>query len=490
MNYLKRAWLSVTRRKGKSLLLFIIIFILGNVIAGAVSIQQATQNVERKIKSQMGATATIQTDYENMKDSDWEKVEPLTKDIVIKVSELPYVKYFDYSVGGSLGATDSLQQYIPEFLANQEMGSGGFPDPKTYAFTLRGTQTPQLIPLEERIISLTSGRQFTKEEVSSGKPVALISEQLAELNNLKIGDTATFKHYVINYETNETAKETDYPLEIVGIFRINQLQANKGKSDSSGFVQDDHQKAYEEQTAANTIYLPNQIAEAVVSESMAMFAEQSGEEAPVSAENIGQPVYVLKNPDDLEKFKQEAKAYLPQFYIVRANSDNYDSIAGPVKSMSKLAGYVLVVAIGATVLITTLVVLLFLRDRKHELGIYLSLGESRGKVVLQTLVEVFMIAFVAITLAVFTGNVIAQGLSDSLLQHQINQMDQFGGVMYGSLSELNTHTTLDDVVSQYKVTLSAGYVFLMYGLGLGTVLLATIVPMAYVTRLNPKRIMM
>lgn len=489
MNYLKRAWLSVTRRKVKSLLLFIIIFILGNVIAGAVSIQQATQNVERNIKSQMGATATIQTDYENMKDSDWEKVKPLTKDIVTKVSELPYVKYFDYSIGGTLGATDSLQQYVPDFIAEQDMG-GGFPDPKTYAFMLRGTQTPNLIPLEEGIISLISGRQFSKEDISSGKSVALISEQVAELNNLKVGDTANFKNYIINYETNETTKETDYPLEIIGIYQVSHLQANKGNNGKSESGQDEYQKAYEEQSAVNTVYVPNQVAETVTSESMAVFAEQTGEEIPTGVEGIGQPVYVLKNPDDLEKFKQEAKAYLPQFYIVRANSDNYDSIAGPVKSMSKLAGYVLMVAIGATVLIITLVVLLFLRDRKHELGIYLSLGESRGKVVLQTLIEVFMIAFVAITLAVFTGNVIAQVLSDSLLQHQMNQTEQFGGMMYGGLSELNTTTTIDDVVSQYKVTLSAGYILLMYGLGLGTVLLATIVPMAYVTRLNPKRIMM
>ena len=66
MNYLKRAWLSVTRRMGKSLLLFIIIFILSNVIAGAVSIQQATQNVEKTIKNKMGATVTLRLDYENI----------------------------------------------------------------------------------------------------------------------------------------------------------------------------------------------------------------------------------------------------------------------------------------------------------------------------------------------------------------------------------------------------------------------------------------
>ena len=65
--------------------------------------------------------------------------------------------------------------------------------------------------------------------------------------------------------------------------------------------------------------------------------------------------------------------------------------------MSKLSKYVLIVAIIATVLITGLVVLLFLRDRKHELGIYLSLGERRGRVVGQILIEVMVVAFIGIT---------------------------------------------------------------------------------------------
>lgn len=88
MNYLKRAWLSVTRRKGKSLLLFIIIFILSNVIAGAVSIQQATQNVEKTIKNKMGATVTLRLDYENMKDGDYENIENLKMKTITAVGEL------------------------------------------------------------------------------------------------------------------------------------------------------------------------------------------------------------------------------------------------------------------------------------------------------------------------------------------------------------------------------------------------------------------
>ncbi len=93
--------------------------------------------------------------------------------------------------------------------------------------------------------------------------------------------------------------------------------------------------------------------------------------------------------------------------MVLIATDQYDSIAGPIESMSKLSKYVLFVAVIATVLITGLVVLLFLRDRKHELGIYLSLGERRGRVVGQILIEVMVVAFIGIMISLFSGNLLA-----------------------------------------------------------------------------------
>ena len=68
MKFWQRALKSVTRRKGRSFILFLVIFILGNVIAGSVAIQQSTQNVEKETKRQMGARATVDMDYEK-----WEK---------------------------------------------------------------------------------------------------------------------------------------------------------------------------------------------------------------------------------------------------------------------------------------------------------------------------------------------------------------------------------------------------------------------------------
>jgi putative ABC transport system permease protein len=56
---------------------------------------------------------------------------------------------------------------------------------------------------------------------------------------------------------------------------------------------------------------------------------------------------------------------------------------------------------------------------------------------------------------------------------------------------LNTPSvSYEDIQSAYKVTFSVGYIISYLLLGLGTVLLSAILPLLYILRLNPKKIMM
>ena len=53
-----------------------------------------------------------------------------------------------------------------------------------------------------------------------------------------------------------------------------------------------------------------------------------GETIDEDADNFYQPIFVLNSTDDVEAFKQEAGALLPQYYRVVANTDQYEQIAG------------------------------------------------------------------------------------------------------------------------------------------------------------------
>src|SRR5699024_1675933 len=140
----------------------------------------------------------------------------------------------------------------------------------------------------------------------------------------------------------------------------------------------------------------------------------------------------------------------------------------------------------ATVLIIGLVVLLFLRDRKRELGIYLSLGEKRARVVGQILIEVMIVAFIGISLSLFSGNLLAGQISDTMIKADDSGY-QYDYIYYGNLE---TNLTTDDVLDSYEVSLNSSYILVFYGVGLLTILLSTIIPLVYIVRLNPKKILM
>lgn len=62
MKWFKRSLLSITRRPGKSLLLFLVVCAMVSLLAGSLSIINTTNNVKNELKRGFGATASISTD--------------------------------------------------------------------------------------------------------------------------------------------------------------------------------------------------------------------------------------------------------------------------------------------------------------------------------------------------------------------------------------------------------------------------------------------
>ncbi len=488
MNFIKRGLLGITRKKGKSLILLAVIFILGNLISGAISIQQATDNVESTIKERLGTAASLELDYEAleaMDDSEMNDFEISNIDIALikQIGELSYVKYYDYSMSTHLGS-ESIESYQGEEMEEEEIIWEG----PSMDFMLKGINYAPVIDFEEQKGKLVDGRVFTTDEVENGSAVAIISNKLAEKNNLHVGDTFTLNNEVYEYSESSGEEELiasrDVVLEIIGLFEPQSAKEDKGESSSSGmidFMDIDYQ---------NTVYVPNEVVSsedryrweeyAKVDDSFAIMLEEEEDL------DYYQPTFFLNNQDDTEAFKEEVSPLLPELYIVVNASDQYENIAAPIESMSTISGYVLLVAVIATVLIIGLVVLLFLRDRKRELGIYLSLGERRSRVVGQILIEVMIIGLIGITLSLFSGNFLAQGVSDTMLQADHDQFQE--DTIY--FHDFDIDLTTDDVLESYQVKLDANYIIMFYVVGLLTILVSTVIPLTYIVRLNPKKIMM
>jgi putative ABC transport system permease protein len=142
---------------------------------------------------------------------------------------------------------------------------------------------------------------------------------------------------------------------------------------------------------------------------------------------------------------------------------------------------------------------LFLRDRRHEIGIYSALGERKIRVISQIVFEVIVVAFTSITLSLFAGGLIASSISKKTLNNQMIG-DASGDdnskpyIEYGSSSldwmGYGINVTSEDLMSAYKVSLTGSTIIIFYIIGLGTVLVSTIIPIIYITKLKPKKILM
>ena len=199
MNFFKRGLISIVRRPGKTAILLVLILVLSNIIAGAISVKNALINTEDAFLEKMGVEVTIQYDWETIyKDPVGEVTLPsITADMVEKIGQSEYVKYYDYSIMQYLEAR-GVKNYYSEYPYEGE--NGWFP--------LTGGQSTTLRDAESGDITIKEGRIYTQEEIDSGKPVLLISDKVAQLNALNVGSTVTIlKTLYENSDIIDTGKK-------------------------------------------------------------------------------------------------------------------------------------------------------------------------------------------------------------------------------------------------------------------------------------------
>lgn len=493
MNFVKRGFLEITRKVKKSLILLLIIFILGNLISVAVSIQQATSKVEETIEERIGTAAIIEENFEamsNMNEQEWANYIPeyLTVDLIKVIGEISYVKYYDYSISRFFESSTVIN-YMGKGI-NEEISAEYDAEDYKDSFNMKGINYAPVLDFKEGKGKLVDGRVFTQDEIDNGTNVTIISTNVAEVNNLRVGDNIVLENTIYHYDNeNDIELEPttrDVVLEIIGLFEPQRVKGEYEETEEMGIWIMDIQYS-------NLMYVPNEL---VLSENRFTndtYAESDPElagmleDSPNTIESF-KPMYVLNSLEDTIAFEKEVTPLLPKFFKVSTSMEQYDSIAGPIKSISKIGRYIFIIAVSATVLITSLVVFLFIRDRKQEFGIYLSLGEHRSRVVGQVLIEVMVIAFVGITISLFSGNILANQISDILMKSDDTGSGYQGDFTY--FSELQTDLTEDDVIENYEVGLTGSYVIGFYVIGLLTILFSIVIPLIYIVRLNPKKILM
>jgi len=520
MNIFKRGITSISRRPGKTAILLVLVLVLSSLIAGAISVQRAIVGTELNLRRQMPPIVNLEFDvFEFVAQSDDpmnDDPEHPTADTIRYIGESPYVQYYNYSIQIFLHSFD-FQSYVPDMAGHEpvdwRVASGMEARPLDFAMT--GISRADILYLEHGEAELVEGHMFTEGDMVPSThfdeiPIVL-SRPHAHENDLLLGATFTLSTMIpyhddnwtnISWQENDLFDKHDYTFKVVGLFDLPDRRTDLVATD-----EDDSEEHRRQSMELNRMYIPSWAAEEMRHRETLTAFEMHSELGitppgwenfdPDNIEIRGESLFILEDPLDIDAFRARVEPLLPDYYHVRDLSGNFEEISTSMETMLWIADLVLVVAIVATVLVLSLIIALFLRDRRYEMGIYLALGEKKEKIISQVIFEVVATALVSITLALFIGNVVSTHVSQTMLRNELMREREpepstgvYGISTYFESLMLTTEMPVEEMMDNFDVSLDVWSVVTFYGVGIATVMISTLIPIVYLTRLNPKKVLM
>ena len=521
MNFFNRAMKNVTRRISKSVLLAITFFLIGNLVIIGLGINSAAENAKILTRQKMRAVVSYETDYEAF----WEYTDNLSEEEQQQAYEnYPYVRTEDVvsllqdERVKAVNMISTNIMYAGNFetvpLNNQaEQNSGNniitYDDGTTDVYVepnvrLQTNHFPNMIELEDGTYEVTQGRFYTQQEVDEGTPVCLITEDLASLNNLRVGDVIELNlmnpSEIARYYPDSGVTEEDIrmSLEIIGIFRNNeQLDENS----------DQFQWMSRYESPKNVILAPTMTyANAYYDFSVKQF-NYYAQQYPDAYQDTDTPkiedflttnqaVFLLNDPLEVDQFVEDHQDSLKEFMIMDANNETFKQLARPLDTLSLFSNIIVwIVAVNAVVIIT-LVTALTLKTREYEIGVLLSIGVTKMKIVAQFFTELIVVALIGFTLSIASGSLIAGRVGEAMLNYQVDTeneyttLDEDDSTVYFGDNNYFTEVTQEDLLSEYEVRISPMIIAEIYVLGIGVVFVSIVIPSLMIMRFNPKKILM
>lgn len=286
-----------------------------------------------------------------------------------------------------------MQAWFGNFFAvgDLEMGMASPPDPSLVHSPV-GKLTGHSEP--ENISGFGIYRHFVAGGMFEAINEAIITEELAGLNGLSVGD-------IIHIESAFQYGKR-FELEIVGIFShepdpMEEWQASIWEM--MGFS------------------LPSMISHNEIFTGFETLMAAGWE----TADGLDMRLeYYLRNPDYLANFETEVRAKgLPDVFGVTINQAALDRVTGPLESLrnAALTFTIVILILGAIVLV--LVSYLAIRERKYEVGVLRAMGMGRGKIAFGILTESMVITTLCLAIGLGAGAAVAQPMADNLLATEV-----------------------------------------------------------------------
>ena len=471
----KRAWLSVKRKKTKSIILFLFLFIISNLVLSAISIKNATTESMNLAKKSLGGEVSLSMNMEKLRNNFMDnKEEPsiddkkenmekmhdkmdesnITKSDVDKLKNIKYVKDIKYTFSVD-GEESSFKLYSNSTEEDGENKDFSKRDNMNNSLQIEAINTFKLQDdYVNKTIEFTEGEAFDEDD----NDTVIISYELANSNNLSINDKIKVKD----------SSGNEHELTIIGIYQ---------NTDSRGF------------NNYNKIYINTSTGEKFLSE----------DDYNNGNYKVSSAIFYLDNPENSDKFISKAKKLITdlddRYLKLDIDKESYEQMVSSLEGVSKFSNTILIVVVLASIVVISLMVINSLKDRNYEIGVLLSLGEKKKKIVGQFIIELILISTIAFVLSIGSSSLISQKLADTVLESQdkvenkMNDSRQGGRGNDFSPFNVNKGKSNVKVIDEIDVNVNKEDIGLLFIVGYGIIFISMIVPSIKIINSDPKDIL-
>jgi len=487
MYIIKNAWISITRNKGRNILIGAIILVIACACTITLAINNTASDLINSYSSAYDKKLTISFDRKAMMgDFDirgeegreqakekFENIASYTVDDVKNFAESDYIENYYYTYSLSLNG-NSIEKAEIEIESNK----GGFGRPggkgqmgmNSLDFTLMGYSSIE--SMSEFINGTYAIKEITDDawDIAFAGNYVFINEELASYNELTLNDMITL----------EDEDGNTYEFEIIGIFTDNEESVDSMMSMFSN--------------SANTIVTN---ADALVT----IDTDNDNINGSIS------PTFIIDDYENVEKIQTEFyEKGLDENYIVETNEKQVEAGVTSIKNVKSFATTFLIITLLIGGVVLFIINMINIRERKYEIGVLRTIGVSKLKLTMQFVSELLVVAFIALIVGAGIGATMSKSVSNSLLSNEIesstNSSEQmknnFGGLGEkpdgtggGNMPDFNKMAGTPNVQAYESIdaVVNLTVVLELLVIGLSLVFISSLASMISIQRFSPLTIL-
>lgn len=389
---IKNAIAYITRKRNRTLIIFIILTIVLSCLYSCLTIMKSSNEIEKALYESSNSSISI-----TKKDGKYFNVNQFKDIEKLKEVEEIIMQY------DGLAKLKDAKVVSGEQRINREDLSDEFKNVVSLEAT---NNTKKDILFSSRVFTITEGKNIEEKDKNS----IIVHEEFAKQNNLKLGDEVELE--LLDLEKSGEIKS--HKFKIIGIFSGKKQETYTGLSSdfSENMVFVDYSTSQEILNKSENNKIANKI----------LLYSGSAESTDLALNKLKE----LKIDESKYFVEKDSNAF----------EESLESVSG-IKHMIKIMTYSIMLG-GMVVL--SLILILWLRERIYEIGIFLSIGTSKIQIIMQFIFELIFISIPSIISSLFLGNVLIKVIAGGFINSEDSMIS--GGSLINNSSFMLNITTL------------------------------------------------